>query len=71
MSGLHPPVTLLHEALGSGCWRSALDQLGDATVLGEFALFRAEVMSGEMVDNRAAAFTARLKKLGYRPKGKG
>ena len=65
MSGEHPTVVLLKTALGRGCWRSAVDQLGEGTVLSEFAVFRAEILAGETVENRAAAFTARLKKLGF------
>ena len=65
MSGEHPTVVLLKTALGRGCWRSAVDQLGEGTVLSEFAVFRDEILAGETVENRAAAFTARLKKLGF------
>ena len=67
LSGEFPTTTILRSALGRGCWRSAIDQLGEATVLGEFGVFRAEINAGEVVENPAAAFTARLKKLGFRP----
>ena len=64
-SGEFPTVAVLRAALGAGCWRDAIDQLGEDVVLGEFAAFRAEVRAGEVVDNNAAAFTARLLKRGY------
>ena len=64
-SGEFPTVAVLRAALGAGCWRDAIDQLGEAVVLGEFAAFRAEIRAGETVDNNAAAFTARLLKRGY------
>ena len=67
MSGEFPTTTILREALGRGCWRAAVDQLGEAAVLGEFGVFRAEINAGEIVENPAAAFTARLKKMGFRP----
>ena len=65
VSGEFPTTTILRSALGRGCWRAAIDQLGEATVLGEFGVFRAEINAGEVVENPAAAFTARLKKLGF------
>lgn len=67
MSGVHPVVAILRAAMGNGCWRKAVMQLGDAQVLGEFAAFRAEIRAGEGVRNRAAAFTARLVRCGFRP----
>ena len=66
MSGEFPTTAILRDALGRGCWRAAIDQLGEATVLGEFGVFRAEINAGERVENPAAAFTARLKKMGFR-----
>ena len=68
MSGEFPTAAILRAALGSGCWRSAIQQIGEAEVLGEFAAFRAEIRAGERVDNRAAAFTARLVAMGYKSK---
>lgn len=69
MSGEFPTAAILRAALGSGCWRSAIQQIGEAEVLGEFAAFRAEIRAGERVDNRAAAFTARLVGMGYKSRG--
>ena len=69
MSGEFPTAAILRAALGSGCWRSAIRQIGEAEVLGEFAAFRAEIRAGERVDNRAAAFTARLIGIGYKSRG--
>ena len=69
MSGEFPTAAILRAALGSGCWRSAIQQIGEAEVLGEFAAFRAEIRAGERVDNRAAAFTARLIGMGYKSRG--
>ncbi len=69
MSGEFPTAAILRTALGKGCWQSAIRQLGEAEVLGEFAAFRAEVRAGEQVANEAAAFTARLARMGYKPRG--
>ena len=69
MSGEFPTAAILRAALGPGCWRSAIQQIGEAEVLGEFAAFRAEIRAGEHVDNRGAAFTARLIGLGYKSRG--
>ncbi len=69
MSGEFPTAAILRTALGKGCWQSAIRQLGEAEVLGEFAAFRAEIRAGERVDNRAAAFTARLVGMGYKSRG--
>ena len=69
MSGEFPTAAILRAALGPGCWRSAIQQIGEAEVLGEFAAFRAEIRAGEHVENRAAAFTARLVGLGYKARG--
>ena len=69
MSGEFPTAAILRAALGPGCWRSAIQQIGEGEVLGEFAAFRAEIRAGERVDNRAAAFTARLVEMGYKAKG--
>ena len=35
----------------------------------EVAAFRADIRAGERVDNRAAAFTARLVGMGYKSRG--
>ena len=69
MSGEFPTAAILRAALGPGCWRSAIQQIGEAEVLGEFAAFRAEIRAGERVENRGAAFTARLIGLGYKSRG--
>ena len=69
MSGEFPTAAIIRAALGPGCWRSAIRQIGEAEVLGEFAAFRAEIRAGERVDNRAAAFTARLVGMGYKSRG--
>lgn len=69
MSGEFPTAAILRAALGPGCWRSAIQQVGEAEVLGEFAAFRAEIRAGERVENRGAAFTARLIGLGYKSRG--
>ena len=69
MSGEFPTAAILRAALGPGCWRAAIQQIGEAEVLGEFAAFRAEIRAGERVENRGAAFTARLIGLGYKSRG--
>ena len=69
MSGEFPTAAILRAALGPGCWRSAIQQIGEAEVLGEFAAFRSELRAGERVDNMGAAFTARLIGLGYKSRG--
>ena len=69
-SGIWPAVAILKAALGRGCWRRAVEQLGETEVLGEFGVFRAELRAGEAVENRAAAFTARLVKAGYSAKNR-
>ena len=69
MSGEFPTAAILRAALGPGCWRSAIQQIGEAEVLGEFAAFRSELRAGERVENMGAAFTARLIGLGYKSRG--
>jgi hypothetical protein len=61
----HTAVEVLTLALGRGAWRRAVDEAGENGEEGIkelFITFRAEIRAGEDVENRAAAFTARLKK---------
>lgn len=61
----HTAVEVLTLALGKGAWRRAVDEAGEGGEEGIkelFITFRAEIRAGEGVKNKAAAFTARLKK---------
>lgn len=61
----HTAVEVLTLALGKGAWRRAVDEAGEGGEEGIkelFITFRAEIRAGEDVENRAAAFTARLQK---------
>lgn len=49
-----------------GFWRKWCREHGEAQFRGELFTFRRELLAGEEPDNRAAAFTARLKRLGER-----
>ena len=61
----HTAVEVLTLALGKGAWRRAVDEAGEGGEEGIkelFITFRAEIRAGEDVENRAAAFTAKIQK---------